>query len=292
MISPRLEANPSVPASLAVIITSHIRLPALVLMTLCGISNTASAAEEDPFSLGAAMEFAVIGSTTITNTGDTILSGKHGVTPGTAVTGITTPQSDAFAAKSDAGAAYNTVKNATSTNSYTDAANIGGLTLTPGVHTFPSSVFITGDLTLDFQGNPDAAFLFQIGSTLITAAGPGASSVKIKGGGSAQNIFWQVGSSATISTYTEFSGNIVALTSIAMKTGATLDGRSIALNGAVTLESNLVRSATGGGSPSGGGGGPMGSGPSLPGVPAVPASILIGLCCVCCARAYFKKKRV
>jgi hypothetical protein len=236
------------------------------------------------------MEFAVVGSSTITNTGDTILNGKYGVNPGTAVTGLTGTQSDASGAKLAATAAYEAVKNATSTQSYGTAFDLGGLTLTPGVYTFPSSVFINGDLTLDFQGDPDAVFKFQIGSTLVTAAGPGAASVVVAGGGSAQNIFWQVGSSATISTYTEFAGNVVAQASITMNTGATLDGRAIALTGAVTMDTNLVRSDTGR-STSSGPSSPWGDTPSLPGAPAVPFSVLIGFCLLFCVRGYLKKKR-
>jgi len=214
----------------------------------CSHQNHSTA---DPFLLGEAAEFSVIGSTTITNTGETTLSGKYGVTPGSAVTGLPGTQSDATSAKPEGQAAYLSAKNAVSNFSYGDVFDIGGLTLTPGVHTFPSSVFVTGNLTLDFQGDPDAVFIFQMESTLITAAGPGATSVTLTGGGSAENIFWQVGSSATISTYSDFAGNIVALTSISMKTGAALDGRCIALNGAVTLEGNRL---------GGGGGIQIGSG--------------------------------
>ncbi len=121
--------------------------------------------------------------------------------------------------------------------------NLGGLTLTPNVYCFTSSAALTGTLTLNFQGNPNALFLFKIGSTLTTASG---SSVVLTNTGSATcptNLFWQVGSSATLGTGSTFDGNILALTSITMTTGANLTGRALARNGAVTLDTNIVNSA-------------------------------------------------
>lgn len=259
--------------------------------------------------MGAATDFAVVGASTVTNTGDTVLNGKHGVSPGTAVTGMSSPQSDASAAHADAQAVYTAVQSATPTQSFGAAQDLGGMTLTPGIYSFASSAFLAGNLTLDSQGNPDAVFQFQIGSTLITAAGPGAASVTIAGGGTAQNVFWQVGSSATISTYTEFAGNIIAQASITMNTGASLDGRAIALVGAVTMDTNRVNSLAGYTAPvdppppsepsddseSMAAGDPSPSydfnnSPSLPGAPAIPFSILAGLGLVFCIRGYFKKQ--
>jgi hypothetical protein len=212
-----------------------------------GTPSDSQNSEQENLSMGAATDFAVLGHETVTNTGDTVLSGKYGVTPGTAVTGeneitgVRGTLEEANAAQADAQVAYTTVKNATaSENVFAGAYDVGGMILTPGVYTFSSSVFLTGNLTLDFQGDPDALFLFQIGSTLITAAGPDAASVSVINGGTAQNVYWQVGSSATISTYTVFSGNIIAQTSITMNTGAWLDGRAIALTGAVTMDNNRV----------------------------------------------------
>ena len=115
--------------------------------------------------------------------------------------------------------------------------DLGGKTLTAGVYCFSSSAQLTGVLTLDAQGSANAVFIFKIGSTLTTASG---SSVVLINGGSLCNVFWQVGSSATLGTTTAFGGNILALTSITLTTGATVIGRTLARNGAVTLDSNTV----------------------------------------------------
>ena len=116
--------------------------------------------------------------------------------------------------------------------------DLGGMTLLPGVYHFDSSAFLTGTLTLDAQGDPEARFDFQIGSTLITASG---SSVQVINSADACNVYWQVGSSATIGTDTTFAGHILALTSITMNTNATiLEGSALARNGAVTLDSNTI----------------------------------------------------
>lgn len=115
--------------------------------------------------------------------------------------------------------------------------NLGGLTLTPGVYCFSSSAQLTGALTLNALGNPDALFIFKIGSTLTTAS---SSSVQVINGGSDCNVFWQVGSSATLGTGTSFVGNILALTSITLATGTNVSGRVLARNGAVTMDTNNV----------------------------------------------------
>jgi len=115
---------------------------------------------------------------------------------------------------------------------------IGGLTLTPGVYNFTSSAFLTGTLTLDSLGDPNALFVFQIGSTLITASDASVLSIN---GTNGCNIYWQVGSSATLGTGTDFEGSILALTSITLNTNADImNGRALALNGAVTLDSNTI----------------------------------------------------
>ena len=115
---------------------------------------------------------------------------------------------------------------------------LGGLTLTSGVYCFSSSAQLTGTLTLDAQGDANASFIFQIGSTLTTAS---SSSVVFSNGGQGGSVFYQVGSSATLGTGTDFTGNILALTSITLNTGATIDcGRALARNGAVTLDNNTI----------------------------------------------------
>jgi hypothetical protein len=130
---------------------------------------------------------------------------------------------------------------------YNDAANrspdannpadLAGRSLTPGVYRSASSLGLTGDLTLDAHGNPDAVFIFQVGSALTTASG---SRVALLGGAQACNVYWQVGSSATLGTGSSFRGTILALTSITLTTGATVEGRTLARNGAVTLDTNTI----------------------------------------------------
>jgi hypothetical protein len=120
---------------------------------------------------------------------------------------------------------------------YYGAIDLGGLTLLSGVFNGSSSFAITGALTLDAGGDPDSVWIFQAGSTLITA---GNSHVILVNGAQAANIFWQVGSSATLGTYSDFAGTIMALESITLTTGAKMDGRALARNGAVTLDNNTI----------------------------------------------------
>ena len=199
-------------------------------------------------SLGTADSFGVLAGSTVTNTGPTSVTGNLGVSPGTAVTGFppgtvtggTIHLNDAVAAQaqSDVTTAYNAILG-TSCNVDLTGQNLGGLTLTPGVYCFSSSAQLTGTLTLNALGNPNALFIFKIGSSLTTASG--SSIVVINpGSGSNCNVFWQVGSSATLGTGTSFIGNILALSSITLTTGANISGRALARNGAVTMDSNNV----------------------------------------------------
>jgi hypothetical protein len=121
------------------------------------------------------------------------------------------------------------------------AGDLAGRTFTAGVYKSTSSLENSGDVTLDAQGNPSAVFIFQIASTLTTGSG---SHVILANGASACNIFWQVGSSATLGTNSIFKGNILALTSISITTGVNLEGRALARNGAVTLDTNVITGCT------------------------------------------------
>jgi hypothetical protein len=200
-------------------------------------------------SLGTAQSFGVLGGSTVTNTGATTVNGNVGVSPGAAVTGfppgviiggaIHSNDAVAVQAQNDLTTAYNDIAATPCTVDLT-GQNLGGLTLTPGVYCFSSSAQLTGALTLDALGNPNALFLFKIGSSLTTASG--SSVTVINGGSSCNKVYWQVGSSATIGTGTSFAGDILALTSITLTTGANTSGRALARNGAVTLDTNNVNS--------------------------------------------------
>jgi uncharacterized repeat protein (TIGR01451 family) len=212
-----------------------------------GQANAASAAAAPP--LGTEQSFAVLGGSTVTNTGSSVVTGNLGVSPGSAVTGFppgiviggTTHAADAVAlqAQNDTTTAYNNLASQTCTSDLT-GQDLGGKTLVAGVYCFSSSAQLTGALTLDAGGDSNAVWVFKTGSTLVTASG---SSVLLTNGGQSCNVFWQVGSSATLGTATSFVGSILALTSITLNTGANVSGRVLARNGAVTLDSNSVAAA-------------------------------------------------
>jgi subtilisin family serine protease len=197
-------------------------------------------------SLGAAQSFAVLGASTVTSTGSSVITGDLGVSPGTAVTGVTPGQvrsgtihsadAAALAARNDVTRAYNSLAGQACTRDLT-GQDLGGQTLTEGVYCFASSAQLTGTLTLNAQGHANAVFIFRMGSTITTAS---ASSILLTNGGSPGNVFWQVGSSATLGTGTSFAGNILAVASITVTTGARVTGRTLAMNGAVTLDTNTV----------------------------------------------------
>ncbi|MGB9003521.1 MAG: ice-binding family protein [Nitrosotalea sp.] len=217
----------------------------LLLLSASSISQSNVFATPSTIDLGTASNFTVLAATTVTNTGNTVIAGNLGLNPGTSITGFppgivtgatNTADLTATQAQTDAITAYGALSRAACTTNESPVADIGGKTLSPGVYCFPSSSTITGTLTLSGSG----VYIFKMGSTLVTAAGPDSSNVVLTHGATANNVFWQVGSSATLGTYSGFEGTIIALTSITANTGATVDGRLIALNGAVTLDSNTI----------------------------------------------------
>ena len=167
----------------------------------------------------------------------------------------------ALQAQSDLTTAYNDA--AGRTPPALVSADLGGLTLTAGVYRAPGALGLTGALTLDAQGDPNSVFIFQAASTLITAS---ASRVNLINGAQPCNVYWQVGSSATFGTTSAFVGNVMALTSVSLNNGVTLQGRALARNGSVTLINDTITAAhcapgtTGGGGDSGGSGGGSGGG--------------------------------
>ena len=243
-----------------------------VASLLCGVALWAQA------SLGTAQSFAVLGGSTVTNTGPSVITGDLGVSPGAAITGFppgtvtgTIHAADAVAlqAQNDLTTQYNALASAACTADLT-GQDLGGQTLIPGIYCFSSSAQLTGTLTLNAQGNANAVFIFKTGSTLTTAAG---SSVNLINGGNPCGVAWQVGSSATLGTTTSFVGNLIALTSITLNTGANIIGRALARNGAVTLDTNNISFApctVGGGPPS----------VPLPPIPTLATWAVIALSCL------------
>jgi Ice-binding-like/Abnormal spindle-like microcephaly-assoc'd, ASPM-SPD-2-Hydin len=223
--------------------TARILTSFLLALT---IPHQLATAAELPVNLGSAASFGVLAGSTVTSTGDTIVNGDLGVSPGYSVSGfppgtvngnIYVADLTAAQAQLDLTIAYNDAAGR-STAPVTVAGNIGGQTLPPGLYKSTSGLAISsGDLTLDGQGDPNAVFIFQIASTLVTTSGR---QVILIGGAQAANVFWQVGSSATIGTTSEMKGTILADQSITIATGATLEGRALARIGAVTLDGNGI----------------------------------------------------
>jgi hypothetical protein len=221
-----------------------LSIAALILV----LSGTFAAQAQTAPSLGTAANFGVLGGSTVTNTGATRVTGDVGVSPGSAVTGfppgvvvgtIHTANATAQQAQADATTAYNFLSGQACTTTLT-GQDLGGLTLTPGVYCFSSSAQLTGILTLDALGDPDAVFIFQIATTLTTASG---SSVRVINGGQNCNVYFAIGSSATLGSTTSFAGNILAVSSITLNTGAGISGRALARTGAVTLDTNNVNAS-------------------------------------------------
>lgn len=219
-------------------------LPSLGFAVLLSLAQTGAVLAATAPPLGAASSFAVLGGTTVTNTGTTTVNGDVGVSPGT-ITGsamtvngtIHAADATAASAQTDTSTAYNALTAQACDFGPLGATDLAGATLAPGVYCYSSTLQNSGILTLDAGGNSNAVWVFRIGSTLTTAS---ASSVAVINGGKNSNVFWQVGSSATLGTTTTFAGNILALTSITLNTGATVSGRVLAQTGTVTLDGNNV----------------------------------------------------
>lgn len=198
-------------------------------------------------ALAGASGFAILAGSSVTSTGATAITGDLGLSPGSSIGGFppgiltgTQHINDATAtqAKLDLTTAYNDAAGRTSTDIVTLSGNIGGLTLTPGLYKSTSSLAISsGDLTFDAKGNPDATFIIQMASSFTTTSGR---KVILSGGALASNIFWQVGSSATIGTTSVLKGTFLVMQSITMNTGATLDGRALTRIGGVTMAGNTI----------------------------------------------------
>jgi Ice-binding-like len=217
-------------------------------LPLCPSSTLAAVAP----SLGNAQSFAVLAATGVSNTGSSVITGDLGIAPGLAVSvtgfppgiviggmihaGAVTPDLVAAGAQLDASAAFSAIDQPCNTTYPPGNKDLGGLTLTPGVYCSMSSFSLTGTLTLNAGGNPDAVWIFKMPASTLTTATD--SVVRVINGGQNCNVFWRVGSSATLGTRTTFIGTIIANTTITLDMGASVSGRALALNGALTLDTN------------------------------------------------------
>ncbi len=228
-------------------VTTGVRSDTGVAMTSDFVWTFTTMACPGPVAAGAACSFGILAGSTVTNTGPTTVSGDIGVWPGSAIVGfppgtltgmLHTADPVAMAAQGALTTSYNTAAGAPSPPANALPPDIGGSTFSAGVyHTLAQpSLGITGNLTLDGNGDPNAVFVFQIASTLTTAAGK----VNLIGLAQSKNVIWQVGSSATLGINTTMTGNIMAQASITLNTGATLNGRALARSGAVTMDTGTV----------------------------------------------------
>jgi ice-binding like protein len=251
-----------------------------ICLTALVFAAIPAGAQASAVNLESAGSFVALGATTVTNTGPSVLNGDLGVAPGTSLTGFGSPavvngathDNDAVAAQaqSDLTAAYNVAAGQpVEPADDLTGTDLGGLTLTAGAYRYTSSAQLTGVLTLDAQGDPNAQFVFEIGSTLTTAS---ASSVVLINGASPCNVYWQVGSSATLDTTTAFQGNVMALTDISLNSGASVIGRVLARNGQISLIDNVLDGSRCG---TGSTAGPISSNPSAS-APTSPGSAQSG----------------
>jgi hypothetical protein len=223
------------------------RLAGLALVMTLAFAAIPAAAQASAVNLGTASPFVVLGGSTVTNKGPSVLNGDLGLSPNTSLTGFdeavvngATHDNDAVAAQaqSDLTTAYNVAAGqAIPSGNDLTGKDLGNQKLTAGAYGFSSSAQLTGQLTLDAQGDPNAQFVFVIGSTLTTAS---ASSVVLVNGASPCNVYWKVGSSATLGSTTAFEGNLMSLESISVNNGVNVLGRLLAREGAVTLINDVL----------------------------------------------------
>jgi hypothetical protein len=217
----------------------------IAFVTLAAFGTQSAMAATAAVNLNSATSFAVLGATTVTNTGSTVITGDVGLDPGSSITGFPPGSFSGTEHISDAlSIAAQTAANAASVDASTRTpatpgtyADLTGDTLTDGIYNASSTMALNGVLTLNGQNDPNSVWIFQAGSTLITGS---SASVVFENGAQACNVFWQVTSSATLGTGTNFAGTILATQSVTLDTGATLAGRALALNGAVTMDSNTI----------------------------------------------------
>jgi hypothetical protein len=227
---------------------AHVRRAGIVLASGLAFAAVPAAANASAVNLGTASPFVVLAASGATNTGPSVLNGDLGVYAGTSLSGFGSPavvngathDDDAVAGKAqnDLTTAYNVAAGQpVKLGNDLTGTDLGNRTLQAGAYSFSSSAQLTGQLTLDAAGDPNAQFVFEIGSTLTTASG---SSIRLINGASPCNIYWQVGSSATLGTTTAFKGNVLAHDSISLDDAATVQGRLLARDGAVTLIHNTI----------------------------------------------------
>lgn len=242
--------------------------------TLSGSNGSLSKAAEVSTLLGTASTFAVLGGTTVTNDGASLITGDLGVSPGTAITGFQPSPINTISgpgtvtsglgvvngtiyaggpvaaqAHNDAVIAYNYLVAQVPDTIYSGVTQLDGRTFTPGIYRFAPSanLQVNGTVYLDFQGNSDALFIFQMGSTLVTMTGSNVIALNNNDQTcTGANVYWAIGSSATIDG-AQFIGTVIATTTITMTSGANVSGRMLALNGAVTMITDTISVCSGSG---------------------------------------------